>query len=514
MTKERIACAQVINFPMAVCLRGDRSLWGKPVALAQTTRESSPICAVNKNAGGCGVFVGMTVGQAMSYCPELIVKKTSSAKETKASEKIRDILFTASPLIEETDPGCYFLDASGLKWLYKNEEDLAQRLVSLIISLKLPVQAGVAGCKFVASVAARTSPVNSFTVVPPNTERRFLNHLTIDHLPLSEETRERLAALGLKTIGQVAAFPSNEIISRFGEEGTNISRLARGDDVDFFVPEFARSRLSARIPLFEPLESARAIMAHVEKALTELLEKPRRADRGCATVYIKLHLEDKTDKSVRLALKQPVGTAQQFMRALVNQLIGLRLSSRVNDITVTIPEILPLVSSQMELLGVGGSLKGRLLDDRHITGELGRVSMFSPTTGDAVIPDSNFSFLPVGQKNKPAGKNKSGNANKTATGYKTGNACFYALNPVAGLRLLQPPQKTTVVARGKKLQQIRLRHQSKSIIEQKGPWQLSGGWWSRGFDRLYYEVQTGDNQMYLLYFDRQTPGWFVQGVFD
>ncbi|UCG61719.1 MAG: hypothetical protein JSV52_00060, partial [Candidatus Zixiibacteriota bacterium] len=124
------------------------------------------------------------------------------------------------------------------------------------------------------------------------------------------------------------------------------------------------------------------------------------------------------------------------------------------------------------------------------------------TINKAIIPDNNFSFHPLSQKHKPHHANK------------PGNACSYALNPVAGLRLLSPAQKATVIACGKKLQQLKLKAGSKSIVDQKGPWELSGEWWKYGFDRLYYEVQTNDHQFYLLYFDRQASHWYVQGVFD
>ncbi|UCG61092.1 MAG: hypothetical protein JSV52_12290, partial [Candidatus Zixiibacteriota bacterium] len=273
MTKDRIACVMIPDFPMAVCMRIDQSLYDKPVALVEVDSESSPLLAINNIAKSTGVDCDMTVAQGYSYCPDLVVKVRDTKREIAASEKLRDLLFTASPFIEETEPGCFFLDASGLHWLYKSEDELAEKLVALITTLKMPVKVGISKNKFVARASALTSPVDSFTIVPAETERRFLNNLSLDYLPFSEDTHEKLLALGLKTIGQVAAFPSNEMTTRFSEEGAVISRLSRGDDTDFFLPEFARVKLSARVSLFEPLESAPAVIAQVEKTLTELLEK-------------------------------------------------------------------------------------------------------------------------------------------------------------------------------------------------------------------------------------------------
>jgi protein ImuB len=528
MTKDRIACVTIPNFPVAICLRVDQSLQDKPVALVEIEGEASLILAVSDIAATTGVTCDMTVAQAKSYCPDLVVKVRDTKREKAASSKLRDLLFTASPLIEETDRGCFFLDASGLNWLYKDENELALKLVSLITPLKLPVQTGIANNKFVAKTAAQTSPIDSFTVVPAKTEPRFLNNLTIDYLPFSDDTREKLLALGLKTIGQVAAFPSNEMTARFGQEGAVISRFSRGDDTDFFLPEFARVKLSARVSLFEPLESAPAVIAQVEKTLNGLLEKLGRTDRGFRMVDIKLHLEDKSERSLHLALKQTVGTPDRFIRRLINLLNNQRLSSGVMDITITIREILPLVSSQMELMRASGSLKSSFSDK---SSEFRRVRLMSATINKAIIPDNNFSFHPVshGQMRTSAahrakGKRKDGQNRRSAThrsedrpgkANKPGNACCqYSLNPVAGLRLLSPVQKAIVTVRGEKLQQLKLKANTKPIIGQNGPWELSGEWWKYGFDRLYYEVQTTDHQFYLLYFDRQASDWYVQGVFD
>lgn len=502
MTKDRIACVLIPDFAMAVCLRMDASLCGQPVVLAETESDSSPVYAASKEAADTSVTREMTIAQARSYCPELVVKLRSTKTENAASDKIRHLLFTASPLIEQADDGCFFLDASGLNWLYKDEPQLAMKLLSLITPLKLPVKVGIAANKFVARVAALVSSVDSFTVVEAGAKRRFLNHLSVDYLPLPEDIREKLLALGLKTIGQVAAFPSNEMTTRFGSEGADISRLSRGEDTDFFLPQQSRTQLFARVSLFEPLQSAQAVVLHVEKTLTGLLEKLSRNDRGCSRVDIKLHLEDRTETTLSLALKQPVGDAHKFIRLLIQRLSGLRLSCRITDITVTIPEIIPLVSSQLELIRAAGSFNNQQLQNSRIPGELRRVNLLSPVINDSVLPDHNFGFRPIGSFRKQSGEN-----HRTPT-------CSYAINPVAGLRLLHPPQKANVTTSGKTLKQLKLKADTRPIIKQKGPWELSGGWWSRGFDRLYYEIQTEDHRLYLLYFDRQTPGWYVQGVFD
>ena len=43
---------------------------------------------------------------------------------------------------------------------------------------------------------------------------------------------------------------------------------------------------------------------------------------------------------------------------------------------------------------------------------------------------------------------------------------------------------------------------------------LSGGWWSRVFNRKYYEIATDDCRRYLVFHDEENSLWYLQGVFD
>ena len=67
------------------------------------------------------------------------------------------------------------------------------------------------------AVAAETAGETDqpIVIVPDRAERAFLNELPITYLPVTDDTREKLILLGVRTIGQVARFKGNELIERF-----------------------------------------------------------------------------------------------------------------------------------------------------------------------------------------------------------------------------------------------------------------------------------------------------------
>ena len=92
----------------------------------------------------------------------------------------------------------------------------------------------------------------------------------------------------------------------------------------------------------------------------------------------------------------------------------------------------------------------------------------------------------------------------------------YALHLIAGLRLFQPPREVAVVINDSREPDSLVfgRKSSQKVRRHFGPWELSGGWWSTDYERLYYEVETSRERMYLVYYDRLQSRWFMQGVFD
>jgi hypothetical protein len=95
-----------------------------------------------------------------------------------------------------------------------------------------------------------------------------------------------------------------------------------------------------------------------------------------------------------------------------------------------------------------------------------------------------------------------------------GQRHVYSSRSIAGLRLLQPPERIRVVLHDGVLQSIRTRAALLKVQRKTGPWMLSGRWWSRDVKRLYYDVETSDALGYLIFFDRLTTRWFLQGIFD
>ena len=127
-----------------------------------------------------------------------------------------------------------------LKWelasgnvIYINFDGIGDRIHLLIHELKLreiQIGIGVAPTRFASLIAAHAADVETPFFISLAQLEDFLADQSVSYLPISSGNRERLAMLGLQTLGQVARIDVRELVNQFGREGQLMSELAKGID--------------------------------------------------------------------------------------------------------------------------------------------------------------------------------------------------------------------------------------------------------------------------------------------
>lgn len=508
MSMPRVACLYVPNFAVAIGLGAEPTLARRPLVLTESDDESAAIVAVNDCAASHGVALGMTVAQAGTICPDLVVRLRRHDDEITQSNALYKRLQTLSPHVEEPTPGSFYLDLSGFTLLYRSETELAQHILTVTGIVGYPLRLGIAANTFVARVAAEQSADHCFTIVPPGEERSFLAPLSISCLSLSSERQEILRDLGIRTIGQLAAMRGNELISRFGDEGPLLADQVRGDGASRLDAKSAEDPLSETVWFTFPLDTMALLTPHVEQLLAPLLARLGRFSHGCCCVQVTLHLDDRTARTYDLMVERPTLSVARFLRQLTLALRRVTLSSGVTGLTLSIPAIRELLTDQISLQPSGAGLTD--LDDRWST-LTDSDTLRVPHLADGVTPEQQFSLDAVDSSPIPL-------LTDTVNRFLQP---LYALDSLVGLRLVEPPQPLQVTLNDHQpaflsglLASSADPHDPLPVSRSRGPWELCGGWWHVPFDRLYYETETVTHERFLLYYDRLAARWYLQGLFD
>lgn len=124
----RIACVIVSDFPIAALIRSDDSLAGVPLVVSESRAAHAEILFASEAALKLGVRARMTLAQARALAPALLAALRSMAAERSAADALIDAAEAMSPAVEAGEPGCVWLDLTGMERIHGNEGELASEL--------------------------------------------------------------------------------------------------------------------------------------------------------------------------------------------------------------------------------------------------------------------------------------------------------------------------------------------------------------------------------------------------
>jgi len=276
----------------------DPALIGKPFAVGGRPNERGVVASCSYAARGFGIHSAMPMSQALRLCPQLIIISSRHGNYEVASQKVMAILHELTPLVEQISIDEAFLDVSDIS---EPAEVFARRLQTRIKEeTGLPCSIGVATSKLVAKIAtdvgkkARrgSGPPFALTVVPPGSEADFLAPLPADFLwGVGPKTSARLAEMGIQTIGEIASFPEYELAARFGKNGKEMIRHARGIDSSPIITSYPAKSYSQETTFARDVKDE----AELRKTLLELASR----------VSSRLQEDDLSGTTIKLKLRWP-----------------------------------------------------------------------------------------------------------------------------------------------------------------------------------------------------------------
>jgi DNA polymerase-4 len=216
------------------------------------------------------------------------------AHYAEVARQVRDVLFSFTPLVEPLSLDEAFLDVRGSEHLFgpapaiaRQVKDRVRRETGLVASV------GVAANKFLAKLAGDLGKPDGLVVLGPEGVRAFLDPLPVGRLwGVGAKGEQRLHALGLRTIGQVAALPEDVLAGHLGEVGRQLGRLARGLDDRPVVPDEEAQSLSTETTFARDVGDRAALRACLLELVEHLAGRLRRRGVRARTVELKVRTAD------------------------------------------------------------------------------------------------------------------------------------------------------------------------------------------------------------------------------
>ncbi len=375
----RVAGVLIPRLPLALVLQARPHLRGRPVVV--TTEAPSPtraaaravVAAGSPQATRAGVRPGMPVPEALARCPDAVLQPLPPEQGVRAAARMRAALARVSPLVEGAAPGCAFVGLDGLPGAGNPAAELvlAQRLQQAVqTTLGLVPRVGVADSRVAARAAAwlaPPAPPGQTPALPPPpfatsglcravvapgaaATAAFLAPLPLHWLGLRPALQERLAWLGLRTVGALAALPKGALLAQFGPEGGRLWDLAHGHDPDGPIPpHHPPPRCHARLAFPQPVTGQAALHAGLRSLLTRLLPALERAGRSARAATLTATLATGPQQRWTVAFPAPTRDPEHLHRALAARLEGVTLPAAVTALALTLHGLCREVGVQARL---------------------------------------------------------------------------------------------------------------------------------------------------------------------
>jgi DNA polymerase-4 len=312
----------------------DPTLAGKPFAVGGRPESRGVVASCSYPARRLGIHSALPMSQAVRLCPGLIIVPTRHGAYSAVSRQVMSRLAALTPLVEQLSIDEAFLDVSDLP---DPPEQIAHGLQATIRrDLQLPCSLGVASNKLVAKIANNVgkaaargaAPPNAIQVVEPGQEAVFLAPLPCAELwGVGPKTAERLAALGITTIGELAAWPEADLVRRFGKNGYDFARHARGLDDRPVVTEHERKSVSQEITFDRDVSDGSALRRTLAEQAAEVSRVLKLKRLTGTTVKLKLRWPDFTTISRQVTLPGPTNE-REAINAAAQQLFAREWGGR------------------------------------------------------------------------------------------------------------------------------------------------------------------------------------------
>lgn len=207
----------------------DHPAWrGRPVIVG-SPEGRGVVATASYEARSYGVHSAMPSSQALRLCPQAIWARPRHERYRELSDAVMELLVRETPLVEQVSVDEAFFDVTPGTWSNEDPVEICRRAQREVRSLGLSCSIGLSTGKTVAKVASERDKPRGLTVVPPGTERAFLAPLPVSALSgVGEATRARLAAMGIRTLGQLAAARPDDLAAQLGVVGPRLVARAQG----------------------------------------------------------------------------------------------------------------------------------------------------------------------------------------------------------------------------------------------------------------------------------------------
>ena len=266
-----------------------------------------------------GVHSAMPMYRALKLCPDAVIIKPRMKLYAEVSLELRKMMLELTPAVEPISLDEAFLDLGGTQRLHKKPPAvlLAELTNRIKNELGLTGSIGLSHNKFLAKVASDLNKPNGFSIIGKQETERFLFNQPVNILwGVGAGTKEKLGAMGIRTLSDLLRWEESDFIRKFGTSGKRLKALASGKDNRRVMAERLIKSISNETTFGQDILKHEILIGHLWRMCEKVSDRAKSREIAGKVGVIKL----KTDKhrliTRRLTFKEPTNMADRLFNAL------------------------------------------------------------------------------------------------------------------------------------------------------------------------------------------------------
>lgn len=268
-------------------------LQGKPIAVGGSEARGV-VAAASYEARKFGVRSAMSSIIAKRNCPHLIFVRPRFERYRELSNKIRQIFYEYTDLVEPLSLDEAYLDVTENKKGHPSASLIAREIREKIKERTgLNASAGISINKFIAKVASDINKPNGQKTVPPEEVVEFLEKLDIRKFyGVGKVTAEKMYQLGIFKGAHLKLKSKEYLTEHFGKSGSYYYEVVRGIHHSEVKPNRIRKSLGAERTFDENISSEIFMLERLSNIAEEIERRLKKSKVAGKTITLKIKYSD------------------------------------------------------------------------------------------------------------------------------------------------------------------------------------------------------------------------------
>lgn len=303
-------------FYASVELRRRPELRGRPVIVGGHPR--GVVLSATYEARAYGVRSGISSSQAVRLAPTAVFLSPDFDAYAAVSKAIGAVFRSVTSIVEAASIDEAYLDVTGARRMFGTPREIGEHVRAVVADeQQIACSVGIGPTKFVAKVASKQAKPDGLVEVPPGQVEAFLHPLPVEAMwGVGVKTAERLHALGITTIGDLAHTPRGGLRRTFGPHaGGSLRELAWGRDGRQVVTTEPERSIGSQETFGADSDEVLVVRRELLRMADKTARRMRSAGLVGRTVTISVRFADFAELTRSVTLSAPTDVTDQIYAA-------------------------------------------------------------------------------------------------------------------------------------------------------------------------------------------------------